>query len=140
MEIGRGLQKALLPGFYPTEPNIMLSPQLRLNLSEGSVSFNFNTEAAQNLKAELAELMNRLKSVAQAGGGKPAQKSPQTAMEYRHTGEVFLEIFCNPNIWPSPFAAKVLITLRDQQIRLNTEAELTQLNEDINQFLEQYGS
>lgn len=119
----------------------MSSPQLRLNLSEGSVSFNFNSEAAQNLKVEIAELMNRLKSVAQAGGGRPSpQKTPQTAMEYRHTGEVFLEIFCNPNIWPSPFAAKVLITLRDQQIRLNTEAELTQLIEDINQFLEQYGS
>ncbi len=57
-------------------------------------------------------------------------------MEYQHTGQVFLEIFCNPNIWPSPFAAKVLVTLRDEQIRLTTEAELTRLIEDVNQYLD----
>jgi hypothetical protein len=58
-------------------------------------------------------------------------------MEYRYTGDVFLEVFCNPNIYPSPFAAKVLLTLRDEKIRLTTEAELTRLIEDIEQFLEQ---
>lgn len=63
--------------------------------------------------------------------------SPQQPLEYRYTGNVFLEIFCNPNIWPSPFAAKVLITLRDASIRLTTEAELTRVIEDINQYLEQ---
>lgn len=67
-------------------------------------------------------------------GGKA---SPQQPLEYRHTGDVFLEIFCNPNIWPSPFAAKVLITLRDASIRLTTEAELTRLIEDLNQYLDQ---
>jgi hypothetical protein len=60
-------------------------------------------------------------------------------MEYRFSGDVFLEVFCNPNIWPSPFAAKVLITLRDERIRLTTEAELTRLIEDVNQYLEQVG-
>ncbi|GAC1483629.1 MAG: hypothetical protein NVS2B14_21700 [Chamaesiphon sp.] len=60
-------------------------------------------------------------------------------MEYQHTGDIFLEIFCNPNIWPSPFAAKVLITLRDASIRLTTEAELTRLIEDLNQYLDRVG-
>ncbi len=63
--------------------------------------------------------------------------NPQKSMEYQHTGEVFLEIFCNPNIWPTPFAAKVLVTVRDSNIRLTTEAELTRMIEDINQYLEQ---
>jgi hypothetical protein len=60
-------------------------------------------------------------------------------MEYQYTGDVFLEVFCNPNIWPSPFAAKLLITLRDERIRITTEAELTRVYDDINQYLEQVG-
>jgi hypothetical protein len=58
-------------------------------------------------------------------------------MEHQYIGEVFLEVFCNPNIWPTPFAAKLLITLRDDRIRLTTEAELTQIIEDVNLYLEQ---
>jgi hypothetical protein len=83
--------------------------------------------------------MNSLKAVAAKavpGGGKT---SPQRPMEYRYTGEVFLEIFCNPNIWPTPFAAKVLLTIRDINIRLTTEAELTRVIEDVNLYLEEVG-
>ena len=109
--------------------------QLTLNLIQGSVSFNFSTSAAAELQQALAELLQSLKAIAsrQAGSGKPVKHQE---MEYRHTGEVFLEIFCNPNIYPSPFAAKILITLRDDRIRLTSEAELTQLIEDLNVFLE----
>ena len=114
----------------------MTSQQLTINLIEGSVSLSFTPDAARNLKGAIAQLMESLKASAKAStsGTKP---SPQKPMEYQFTGEVFLEIFCNPNIWASPFAAKVLITLRDANIRLTTEAELTRLIEDINQYLEQ---
>jgi hypothetical protein len=114
-----------------------MSSQLRLNLVEGSVLFNFSPEAAKGLQAAIATLMDSLRTTAShatSSGGKP---NPQKPMEYQYTGDVFLEIFCNPNIWSSPFAAKVLITLRDERIRLSTEAELTRLIEDINQYLEQ---
>jgi hypothetical protein len=114
-----------------------MSPSpLRLNLVEGSVSFSFTPRAAQELKAAIATLMDSLKTVAARGssGGKP---EPQKPMEYQYTGDVFLEIFCNPNIWTSPFAAKVLITVRDDRIRLSSEAELTRIVEDINTYLEQ---
>ncbi|GAB4293649.1 MAG: hypothetical protein Fur0025_30010 [Oscillatoriaceae cyanobacterium] len=112
---------------------------LTLNLGEGSLAFSFTPQAARELGSHLSELMEKLKSVAAkaapgAGGGRPA---PQKPMEYRYTGEVFLEIFCNPNIYPNPFAAKVLITLRDDRIRISTEAELTRIIEDVNQYLEQ---
>jgi hypothetical protein len=110
--------------------------QLKLNLVEGSVSFSFTPDAARELQGAIADLMQRLKVTATAPAGKP---TPQAPMEYRHTGDVFLEIFCNPNIWPSPFAAKVLVTVRDERIRLTTEAELTRITEDINQYLEQNG-
>lgn len=118
----------------------MSSTSLTLNLTQGSVSFQFSAEAAHKLQATLAELIEKLKAVAAKNvAGQTGRPSPQKPVEYQYTGDVFLEIFCNPNIWPSPFAAKVLITLRDDRIRLTTEAELTRVVEDVNQYLEQVG-
>ncbi len=110
---------------------------LTLNLLQGSVSFSFTPEAAHNLKNEIDQLMHSLKAIASHGSSSGRPK-PQKSMEYRYTGEVFLEVFCNPNIYPSPFAAKVLLTVRDDKIRLTTEAELIRLLEDIGQYLEQH--
>ncbi|WOD38043.1 hypothetical protein [Nodosilinea sp. E11] len=111
-----------------------MSAPLTLNLPQGSLQFTFSPEAAQGLKAALGDLMTALKATA-AQAGDPARRPPQPSMEYRHTGEVFLEVFCNPNIWPSPFAAKALVTLRDDRIRVTTEAELSQIFEDVNTYL-----
>jgi hypothetical protein len=116
----------------------MPTPQFTLNLVEGAVSFQFAPEAAKNLQTQIAGLMDSLKATA-AKTAPASRPVPQKPMEYHYTGDVFLEIFCNPNIWSSPFAAKVLITLRDDRIRLTTEAELSRLVEDINQYLEQVG-
>ncbi|MDJ0703611.1 MAG: hypothetical protein QNJ46_10055 [Leptolyngbyaceae cyanobacterium MO_188.B28] len=113
-----------------------MSSQITLNLLQGSVRFNFSPESARGLKAALAELVASLKAIAAKSGAGGVRK-PEKPMEYQHTGEIFLEVFCNPNIWPSPFAAKVLITVRDDRIRLTTEAELTRIIEDVNQYLEQ---
>lgn len=117
-----------------------MSPtNLTLHLAEGSVSFSFSPAAAMSLKAALDDLMIRLKaaSVKPTPGAGAAKTSPQSPMEYCHTGDVFLEIFCNPNIWPTPFAAKVLVTLSSERIKLTTEAEFTRVIEDVNQYLEQ---
>lgn len=115
----------------------MSSSSLTLNLAEGSVTFSFNASAARELQNAIAQLMDSLKAAAANPPG--AKPTPQKPMEYRYTGEVFLEIFCNPNIYSSPFAARVLITLRDDRIRISTEAELTRVIEDLNQYLEQVG-
>ncbi|MBE9230673.1 hypothetical protein IQ231_02945 [Cuspidothrix issatschenkoi LEGE 03284] len=115
----------------------MSSVPLTLNLVEGSVSFSFSPQAAQELKAAIDELMKSLKAVAAKTPG-TGKITPQAPLEYRYTGDVFIEIFCNPNIWPSPFAAKVLLTIRNMGIRLTTEAELTRVIEDLNQYLEQF--
>ena len=111
--------------------------QLKINLGEGSVAFQCSVETATNIKQELAKLIVSLKAASSnvGSGERPERQDP---LEYQYTGDVFLELFCNPNIWPSPFAAKVLITLRDDRIRITTEAELTQVIEDINQYLEQH--
>lgn len=114
----------------------MSQQQLTLNLIQGSVRIDFTVDAAQNLRQEISTLMQSLKALATAAGESKNKPRPQSPMEYRYTGDVFLEVFCNPNIYPSPFAAKVLLTVRDDKIRLTTEAELTQLLEDIDQYLE----
>ncbi|ERN40917.1 hypothetical protein KR51_00025260 [Rubidibacter lacunae KORDI 51-2] len=114
----------------------MSSVPMTLNLDRGSVAFRFTPNAARDLQVEIATLMQHLKAAAAAAGARP---QPQPATEYRFTGDVFFEVFCNPNIYPSPFAAKVLVTLRDDRIRLSSEAELTQLVEDLNAYLEQSG-
>ncbi|MEB3293974.1 MAG: hypothetical protein VKJ24_12520 [Synechococcales bacterium] len=109
---------------------------LTLNLPTGSVRFSFSQASAQELKAALDQLMTQLKQIASqpVGGGR---SEPLPAMEYQHSGEVFLEVFCNPNIYPTPFAAKLLLTLRDDRIRLIVETELTQFLADLNQYLEE---
>ena len=112
--------------------------QFTINLIQGAVSFRFDVEAATNLKTAINDLMASLKELTLQNktGGKPQPKKP---MEYQYTGDIFLEIFCNPNIYPNPFAAKLLITIRDDRIRLTSEDELTLLIEDLEQYLDNYG-
>jgi hypothetical protein len=121
-------------------PNKIMTSPLVFNLASGSVSFGFTVSAARDLQTQLNQLLQILKAktaeTAIGGGGK---STPHKPIEYQYTGDIFLEIFCNPNIWATPFAAKVLITLRDDRIRLSTEAELTRVIEDVHQFIEQYG-
>lgn len=113
-----------------------MSIPLTINLLQGAIAFRFDPTAARSLKAEIGTLMDTMKAIAAnaSSGGRP---QPQKPMEYQYTGDVFLEIFCNPNIYPSPFAAKVLITLRDDRIRITSEAELPRLIEDLENYLSQ---
>ncbi len=105
---------------------------LMLNLPNGSVGFDFNLAAAEDLRSHLTALMDQLKVVASAGGTKV---SPQKNLDYHNQGSVFFEIFCNPNLYPSPFAAKVLITIKHPEFRLSTEADFSQIIEDVDQYL-----
>ncbi|MEO1148156.1 MAG: hypothetical protein AAFY26_21460 [Cyanobacteria bacterium J06638_22] len=117
----------------------MTPASFRLNLVEGSVAFSFSPDAARELQAAVQGLMERMRAIAATQGSAAGRPTPQESLDYHHTGDVFLEVFCNPNIWPSPFAAKVLVTVRDDRIRLSTEAELPRLLEDLTLYLEQHG-
>ena len=123
----------------------MSENQFILNLVEGSVHFQFTPNAARELKEAIGQLMQTFKAAAnkaaaaKATPGRGARPTPQKPMEYRYAGDIFLEIFCNPNIYPTPFAAKVLVTVRDDRIRITSEAQLTQIVEDINVYLEKAG-
>lgn len=113
-----------------------MTSQLVFNLANGSVACGFTLTAAQELQTKLHEIVRILKAkTAQTpGSNKP---KPERPIEYQYTGDVFLEIFCNPNIWANPFVAKVLITLRDDRIRFSSEVELTRIIEDVDRFVEQ---
>ncbi len=112
--------------------------QLTLNLIQGSVSLSFTPEAAKNLKQEIQILIDNLKNTTTQPSPRGTKPIPKKPMEYDYNGDVFLEVFCNPNIYPSPFAAKVLLTIRDDRIRLTSEAELTRLIEDLDNYLQNF--
>jgi hypothetical protein len=116
-----------------------MAPQLVFNLASGSVSCGFTLSAAQELQQQLNEIVRVLKAKGAetlGAGGKP---KPHRPIEYQYTGDVFLEVFCNPNIWANVFVAKVSITLRDDRIRLSSETELTRIIEDVERFVAQIG-
>ncbi|AFY95615.1 hypothetical protein [Chamaesiphon minutus] len=115
-----------------------MTSQLVFNLASGSASCGFTLTAAQELQAKLNEIVRILKAkTAETPSGERAKPKPHQPIEYQYAGDVFLEIFCNPNIWANVFVAKVSITLRDDRIRLSSEAELTRIIEDVERFVEQ---
>jgi hypothetical protein len=108
------------------------SPQFVLNFATGSVSFPLSVAGASSLQTELEALITDLKTVA-AGS---QSKGPVRSTDVLHKEEgLRLELFCNPNIWPSPHAAKVLVTLKADSLRFSTEVELPRLLEDLGQHL-----
>ncbi len=107
--------------------------QLSINLPNGSVAFDFSLEAATELRTTLDRLMFSLKALANQPAGSKGQQQP--VIEFKQREPIFVEVFCNPNIYPTPFAAKVLLTVKTAQWRLSTEAELSQLLEDVNTYL-----
>jgi hypothetical protein len=108
--------------------------KFRLHLSDGSIAFACEPEAAHALDTALTNLLASFKAAVanntQTNGALPP-------LEFRHNGAVFFEVFCNPNIWPNPFAAKLLITIKDANMHLSTEADLAQLRDDLSSYLEQ---
>ncbi|WP_017326182.1 hypothetical protein [Synechococcus sp. PCC 7336] len=104
---------------------------LTLNLDGGSLGFACSPQVARELKAALEDtLAARLRGVAE----NPKQR--QESFEFRQTGELFLEVFCNPNQWATPFVAKVYITVKTAQVRVSAEVLLSQVREDLDRFLE----
>lgn len=106
----------------------MVHPKLIINLAEGSLSLYLSQTTAQEMLDFLTSFSAKIQ--AQTTDRKPT-------MEYRHIGDVFLELFGNPNIYANTFTAKVLVTVRDDKMRLTAEVSLTRLIEDVQQYLEQ---
>ncbi|AZB71326.1 hypothetical protein [Synechococcus elongatus] len=109
---------------------------LTLQLSNGSLSLPLSLATGLQLKSVLQQLLDQLRqaSTPLSPGQRP---TPQPSTDQRlNVGDISLEVFCNPNLWPSPFAAKVLLTVRQGELRLSLEVELSRLLEDLDQYLE----
>jgi len=96
---------------------------LVLHLPEGSLGVAFSPAAA----VELAQQLHALKQSWQ-------HPIPRPELNFVNTDPVYLELFCNPNVWPSPFAAQVLVTVQHPQVRVSTQIGLPQLLEDVASF------
>jgi hypothetical protein len=112
-----------------------MHPNLTLNFAGGSVSCPLPLTAVKTMEAQIQTLMERLRTASTQTGKKTAQ--PNT--EYRFSEGIFFEVFCNPNLWASPFAAKVLLTLKTDLVKISAELELNQLREDIQQYYQNHG-
>ncbi|MGY2753142.1 hypothetical protein ACVW0Q_001471 [Thermostichus sp. MS-CIW-21] len=108
------------------------SPQFALNFATGSASFPLSAEGAREWHRALQTLVERLKV-----GASGPQRQPQAPIEFHHAApNLYLEMFCNPNIWPGPHAAKVLVMLKTGALHLSIEVEFSRLQEDLSQYLE----
>ncbi len=123
----------------PSPTTVLTSYPLQLDLPAGSLSLSLPPETVRDIQTALAQITEALKAVAlqTSSSERGSRPRPQRPIEYQHTGQVFLEIFCNPNIWPTPFAAKILLSVRDDRLRISSEIELVRLNECIDRYFEQ---
>jgi len=101
--------------------------KLNLHLTDATVEVPLPQGIVSELNHQLDLLVQQFKT------GDKGTKQP--TWEYQHIGEVFFEVFCNPNIWANPFVAKVLITVRDDRLRCTAEMTLAQFRQDIQEVL-----
>lgn len=93
---------------------------LVLNLPTGSLRVAFNPTAA----ADLAHQLQIFKHSWQ-------HTPPRPELNFIYDETLYLELFCNPNVWPSPFTAQVLVTVRHPQLQVSTQMGFMQLLEDV---------
>jgi len=90
---------------------------------QGSLSLPLTATEAEALDQDLVTLI-------QAWQGSP----PHPVWERQIRGDLFLEVFCNPNIWVAPHAARLLLTVKAHRIIVSVEVMLTQFQEDLSLF------
>lgn len=103
--------------------------KLNLHLTDATVEVPLSRAIVLEINQQLDQLIQQFKTADKA--------TKQPNWEYQHIGEVFFEVFCNPNIWANPFVAKVLLTVRDERLRCTAEMSLAQLRQDIQEVLGQ---
>ncbi|GAB4214302.1 MAG: hypothetical protein OHK0012_12040 [Synechococcales cyanobacterium] len=105
---------------------------LVIHLDQGSLSLPMSPTEAATLDHALQQLMQAIQA---------AQRTPkvvQANLETRLRGTVDLELFCNPNIWPTVHGARILLTLKAPPIKLSIEVALTQFVADLSEFQTQF--
>ncbi|MGD1903616.1 MAG: hypothetical protein ACFB9N_15395 [Geitlerinemataceae cyanobacterium] len=120
----------------PSTSTALATYPLQLDLPAGSLTLALSPDTVREIQSALRDLNARLKAVAIRAVDRERRPQPERPLEYQYVGEMFLELFCNPNIWPTPFAAKVLLSVRDEQVRVSSEVELVGLNECLERYFD----
>eukprot|EP00898_Chlorokybus_atmophyticus_P003831 jgi/Chlat1/4449/Chrsp29S04400 len=112
------------------------SRPITFHIGETSVTVPYTKQGAAQLNESISNVLSMFKEKE----GKPQRRRLEN-MEYSFKGDlsnghVFLDIVCNPNAYANAFAAKVLITVRDDRIKITSEGALSALQADVQQFLD----
>jgi hypothetical protein len=105
---------------------------IELHFGDTTVAFPLRRDQAAALTTAVAGVMRTFAEKAEA-----ARPKRWDSMEFRaegdgSAGEVeLLEVVCNPNMAPTAFDARVLVTLRAGGVRLTTEGKLSALKADV---------
>ncbi|CAI6009592.1 unnamed protein product [Closterium sp. NIES-65] len=108
---------------------------IAFQIGETSLSIPFSVERAKALDAAISTLLQTFRE-------KEKATRPQrwTTMEYRHAGDVsngdvFIEVFCNPNAYANAFQAKALITVKDDRMKFTSEGALSAIKANVDEYL-----
>ncbi|CAI5527037.1 unnamed protein product [Closterium sp. Naga37s-1] len=108
---------------------------IAFQIGETSLSIPFSVERAKALDAAISTLLQTFRE-------KEKATRPQrwTTMEFRHAGDVsngdvFIEVFCNPNAYANAFQAKALITVKDDRMKFTSEGALSAIKANVDEYL-----
>lgn len=108
------------------------SPQLVLHVQEEtSVSVPFSQEGSSQLQKALSDFIAMFKK-------KMGSETTQKWDNFEHTwqsGDLRLELFCNPNAFATIFDVKMFLTVRvGDQIKVTSDMPLSALQSDLESF------
>lgn len=99
---------------------------LTLHLPDGTLRVGLADQAASDLLSRLQALHRSWQQ---------AVPPPRPQLDVVYADPVRIEFFCNPNLWPHPSAAQVLVTVRHPQVQLSAQMPLPQLLADLEAWL-----
>lgn len=101
--------------------------KLKIQLTDGTIEVAVPDTLVHELNAQILQLFQTYQFPL-------SQKAPP--WEYQHRGDIFLEVFGNLNSWSNPLSAKILLTIRADQLRFTYELPLSQFRQDLQDYLD----
>ncbi|KAI5074709.1 hypothetical protein GOP47_0010670 [Adiantum capillus-veneris] len=107
------------------------SSNITFHFDNTAITVPLSQDAAVGLSKAIENVLNTFREKEKA-----ARPRRWETMEFRHTDEgVYVELFCNPNAYANFFQAKVLITVNDEKLKIVTEAQLSAIKAEVEQYV-----
>ena len=123
-----------LPLRMSMAPSQSVSAPLVLNLADDTrLSFRFGLEQATALGEQVNALIMSFKATASAA--KHGERVVGESLDFHYQDDsLHVSVECNPNLFPNAFSAKVYIVIDDGNIRVSSQALLTQLIDNVKAY------